>query len=176
MPKSRPLKSNSTTVQSSARKPKTGDLDNVDFDILRHLPSFFVRSVGIALNRDYDQKMSEVALARGTGKVSVLLMVGASPGIRPSVLAHYILKDRSAMGRLLDQMKRAGLIIEKISKSERRAHELYLTPKGQKLVERVRAIAIEQSDAFFSVLTEVELKQLVGIMQKLYEGHIADLP
>jgi DNA-binding MarR family transcriptional regulator len=132
--------------------------------------------VGLALNRDYDQKISEVALARGTGKVSVLLMVGANPGIRPSVLAHYILKDRSAMGRLLDQMKRAGLIIERISESERRAHELYLTPRGQKLVERVRAIATEQSDAFFSVLTEAELKQLVGIMQKLYQIHIANLP
>jgi DNA-binding MarR family transcriptional regulator len=176
MAKSRPLKSNSTDVQSSARKPKSGDLASIDFDILRHLPSFFVRSVGLALNRDYDQKISEIALARGTGKVSVLLMVGANPGIRPSVLAHYILKDRSAMGRLLDQMKRAGLIIEKISESERRAHELYLTPKGQKLVERVRAIATEQSDAFFSILTETELKQFVGIMQKLYQSHIADLP
>jgi DNA-binding MarR family transcriptional regulator len=176
MAKPRPLKSNSTSVQSSAPKPKSGDLASIDFDILRHLPSFFVRSVGVALNRDYDQKISEVALARGTGKVSVLLMVGANPGIRPSVLAHYILKDRSAMGRLLDQMQRAGLIIEKISESERRAHELYLTPKGQKLVERVRAIATEQSDGFFSVLTEAELKQLVGIMQKLYQTHIADLP
>jgi DNA-binding MarR family transcriptional regulator len=176
MAKPLPLKSNSASVQSSAPKPKSGDLASIDFDILRHLPSFFVRSVGVALNRDYDQKISEVALARGTGKVSVLLMVGANPGIRPSVLAHYIFKDRSAMGRLLDQMQRAGLIIEKISESERRAHELYLTPKGQKLVERVRAIATEQSDGFFSVLTEAELKQLVGIMQKLYQSHIADLP
>jgi DNA-binding MarR family transcriptional regulator len=176
MAKPRPLKSNSASVQSSAPKPKSGDLASIDFDILRHLPSFFVRSVGVALNRDYDRKISEVALARGTGKVSVLLMVGANPGIRPSVLAHYIFKDRSAMGRLLDQMQRAGLIIEKISESERRAHELYLTPKGQKLVERVRAIATEQSDGFFSVLTEAELKQLVGIMQKLYQSHIADLP
>ncbi len=176
MAKSRPLKSSPIDTRQLERKSKTGNLADVDFDILRDLPSFFVRSVSVALNRDYDRKISEVALSRGTGKVTVLLMVGANPGIRPSVLAHYILKDRSAMGRLLNQMKRTGLIIEEISESERRAHELYLTPKGQKLVERVRAIATEQSDAFFSVLTETELKQLVGLMQKLYQSHIADLP
>src|SRR5918912_418509 len=94
------------------------------------------------------------SLARGTGKVATLLLVDANPGIRPSVVAHFILKDRSAMVKLLDQLTRAGLIEQKVSAAERRAHELYLTPKGRALARKVRAIAIEQSESFFSVLGE----------------------
>jgi DNA-binding MarR family transcriptional regulator len=156
--------------------PKTIDYSDLKFDILEDLLSFYSRSVSLALNRDYDRKIGKVSLARGTGKVSTLLVVGANPGVRPSVIAHFILRDRSAMARLLDQMKRSGLLVEKVSASERRAHELYLTAKGYALIERVRAIALRQSADFFSPLSEVERRQLLLILKKLYEGHIAELP
>lgn len=156
--------------------PKTIDTSSLDFDIFGELLSFYVRSVGLALNRDYDRQIAEVALAHGTGKVSTLLLVAANPGIRPSVVAHYILKDRSSMVKLLDQLKRGGLIEQRVSASERRAHELYLTPKGEALIARVRAIAIEQSDAFFAILDEAERGQLLTILKKLYAHHVAELP
>jgi DNA-binding MarR family transcriptional regulator len=90
------------------------------------------------------------------------------------VVAHFILKDRSAMVKLLDQLTRAGLIEQKVSAAERRAHELYLTPKGRALARKVRAIAIEQSEGFFSVLSEDERASLLTILRKLYRHHIAD--
>jgi DNA-binding MarR family transcriptional regulator len=156
--------------------PKTTDYSNIKFDILTDLLSFYYRSASLALNRDYDAKIAKVSLARGTGKVSTLLLVGANPGIRPSVIAHFILKDRSAMARLLDQLKRGGLLVEKVSATERRAHELYLTTKGYALIDRVRAMAQQQSEDFFSVLSAAEQLLLLGILKKLYETHIADLP
>jgi DNA-binding MarR family transcriptional regulator len=156
--------------------PKTVDYSNIKFDILKDLLSFYSRSVSLALNRDYDAKIGKISLARGTGKVSTLLLVGVNPGIRPSVIAHFILKDRSAMARLLDQLKRSGLLVEKVSAAERRAHELYLTPKGHALLDRVRSIAVKQSGDFFSVLSAAEQAQLLGLLKKLYQGHIADLP
>jgi len=154
--------------------PKTVDYSDVDFDILGDLLSFYLRSVNLALSRDYEPKMDAVSLARGTGKVSTLLLVDANPGIRPSVVAHFILKDRSAMVRLLDQLTRAGLIEQKVSATERRAHELYLTPKGQALARRVRASAVEQSEGFFSILSEEERAGLLRVLRKLYRHYVAD--
>jgi DNA-binding MarR family transcriptional regulator len=154
--------------------PRTADYSSLDFDVLGDLLSFYVRSVNLALSRDYEPKMGRVSLARGTGKVSTLLLVGANPGIRPSVVAHLIFKDRSAMVRLLDQLTRAGLIERKVSAAERRARELYLTPKGRALAQRVRAIATSQSDGFFSVLSEDERQGLLVVLRKLYRHHIAD--
>jgi DNA-binding MarR family transcriptional regulator len=154
--------------------PKTADCSGLDFDVLDDLLSFYVRSVNLALSRDHEPKMGPVSLARGTGKAATLLLVDANPGIRPSVVAHFILKDRSAMVKLLDQLTRAGLIEQKVSAAERRAHELYLTPKGRALARKVRAIAVEQSEGFFSVLGEDERASLLAILRKLYRHHVAD--
>ncbi|HEX2526597.1 MAG TPA: MarR family winged helix-turn-helix transcriptional regulator [Geminicoccus sp.] len=161
---------------SGRMEPRTIDYSDVSFDVLGDLLSFYARSMSIALNRDYDQAISQVELAHGTGKVSVLLMVHANPGIRPSVIAHFIQRDRSAMARLLEQMKGHGLIEHKIDAEERRAHELYLTPKGEKLVDQVRRIAREQSDRFFGVLDKGDQAQLLRILKRLYEHHVSPLP
>lgn len=162
--------------RQSPPAPKTIDYSGVKFDIMEDLLSFYLRSVSLALNRDNDRKIGKVSLARGTGKVSTLLMVGANPGVRPSVIADFILKERSAMARLLDQMKRNGLLVEKVSASERRAHELYLAANGYALIDRVRAVAVGQSADFYAILSEAERHQLLGILKKRYEEHIAELP
>ena len=163
----------STPLQTRKdQQPKTADVSAVKLDILEDLLSYYMLVVGVVLNRDYDHALSSVSLAHGTGKVSTLLMVAANPGIRPSVLAHYVLRDRSAMTRLLQQMKNAGLIIERISESERRARELYLTAKGRSILEKVRVLVTRQSDAFFGVLSSREQEQLMTLLKKLYSNHV----
>jgi len=156
--------------------PKTIDYSKVDFDIFGDLLSFYVRTVNILVSRDLDEQTEELAMAGGTGKISTLLLVGANPGLRPSVLAHFILKDRSAMGKLLEQMERAGLLEQKVSSSERRARELYLTPKGKALAQQVREVARRQSDDFFSVLTDEEQDSLLRILRKVYESYVDTVP
>jgi len=157
-------------------EPRTIDYSDISLDVLGSLLSFHARTVGLALNKSYDHEIADVALARGTGKVSVLLLTAANPGIRPSVIAHFIHKDRAAMARLIEQMKVNGLIKHQIDADERRAHELYLTAKGERLLGRVRAIALGQSARFFGVLSESEQAELLRLMMKLYEAHVAPLP
>lgn len=148
---------------------------NVDLDVLQDLASFYVRSVNLLLSRDLDHSMRALPVARGTGKISTLLIVGTNPGIRPSTVAHVIMKDRSAMNRLLGQLKTAGLLVQRVSASERRAHELYLTEKGEALARRVRAIARAQNKRFFSVLSAEEQGQLRSLLRRVY-GHYRDAP
>jgi DNA-binding MarR family transcriptional regulator len=155
------------------RQPRTSGHRTIDFDVLEDLLSFYMRGVSLELNRDFDHAIAQVALAKGTGKTSVLLFVAANPGIRPSVIAHYIFKDRSAMARLLDQMEGNGLIVEVASRRERRARELYLTEKGQRLVDRVREIAQRQSAEFFAPLSDREQAQLLQTLKKLYRHRLA---
>lgn len=157
-------------------EPRTIDYSDVSLDMLGTLLSFHARTVGLALNKSYDQEIGEVSLAKGTGKVSVLLLTAANPGIRPSVIAHFIHKDRAAMARLIEQMKDHGLIEHKVDAEERRAHELYLTPQGESLLEPVRKIALRHSARFFGALTADEQALLLRLLMKLYEAHVAPLP
>src|SRR5262249_34893391 len=153
--------------------PKTVDLSNVDLDILSDLLSFYIRTLYIAIARDLDARMEGMPVARGTGKISTLLMVEANPGIRPSVIAHYSTKDRSAMVRIIDQLRRAGLIEQSVSSRERRARELHITPKGRQMAKQVRAIALAQSAEFFAVLSEAERQSLRRILSKI-NRHLID--
>lgn len=169
----------SQSADEPATRPATTrptDPADVDLDILQDLASFYVRSVNLSLSRDLDRAMRELPVARGTGKISTLLIVGANPGIRPSTIAHIILKDRSAMIRLLDQLKAAGLLVQRVSAAERRSHELYLTKKGEALAERVRAIALAQNERFFSVLEPAERDQLCSLLQRLYRHYLDNPP
>jgi DNA-binding MarR family transcriptional regulator len=154
--------------------PKTVDFSNVDLDIFSDLLSFYVRTLYIAIARDLDARMDGMPVARGTGKISTLLLVEANPGIRPSVIAHYSTKDRSAMVRIIDQLRRAGLLEQKVSSTERRARELHITPKGRQTARRVRAIALAQSRDFFAVLTEPERRALRKILSKVYRHVIGE--
>ncbi|MFI4994281.1 MAG: MarR family winged helix-turn-helix transcriptional regulator [Hyphomicrobiales bacterium] len=159
-----------------AQTPKTADYLNIDFDVFGDLMSFFVRSVNLIVSRDLDEKMEPLALAGGTGKISTILLTGANPGIRPSVLAHFIQKDRSAMGKLIERMERAGLLKQKISATERRARELYLTDKGRAMVPKVRAVIRRQDDDFFGMLTPGERRKLLALLRKIYSHHVDMVP
>ncbi|MGL4964229.1 MAG: MarR family winged helix-turn-helix transcriptional regulator [Inquilinus sp.] len=162
--------------RSNPQIPKTIDFSEIDFDIFTDLLSFYVRTVNMLVSRDLDEQMAALEVAGGTGKISTLLLVGRNPGIRPSVLAHFILKDRSAMGRLLDQMQQAGLVEQKISPEERRARELYLTVKGRRVAEEVRTVARRQSADFFSILSGQEQADLLRLLRKVYAGYVEHAP
>ena len=100
--------------------PRTADISDIDLDILSDLLSFYIRVINQVLGRDLDHQIRGTPVARGTGKISTLLLVAANPGIRPSVIAHFNMKDRSAMVRILDQLRRAGLLRQSVSATERR--------------------------------------------------------
>src|SRR3954447_24606933 len=168
--------SGAAAVRRGPPAPRTIDHSGIDLDIFGDLLSFYARSVVLKLNQDLDARMDGLPVARGTGKISTLLLVGANPGIRPSVVAHYISKDRSAMVRLLDQLQAAGLIEQRVSASERRARELYLTKAGEALRSRVQAIALGQDEAFFAALTPEEHALLLSLLKKLYAVHVTSLP
>lgn len=150
--------------------PRTADISTVDLDILGDLLSFYIRVLNLVVSRDLDGAMRGTPVARGTGKISTLLMVAANPGIRPSVIAHFNMKDRSAMMRIIADLRRSGLVEQSVSNRERRAHELYITPKGRQVVERVRRIALDQSDSFFAVLSPPERERLRALLGKVYRS------
>lgn len=162
--------------RNAARAPKTIDYQNIDFDIFGSLMSFYVRSVNLLVSQDLDEQTVALGLSGGTGKIATILLVGANPGIRPSVLAHFIRRDRSAMGKLLEQMERDGFVVQKVSRVERRARELYLTPKGLAIVQRTRDVVRRQDDEFFSALEPAEREQLLGLLRKVYVTYLDMVP
>ncbi|WP_162917186.1 MarR family winged helix-turn-helix transcriptional regulator [Dongia deserti] len=158
--------------RNPGKTPRTIDYQNIDFDIFSALLSFYVRSVNLLVSQDLDHHTESLGLAGGTGKISTILLTDSNPGLRPSVIAHYIRKDRSAMAKLLWQMEHAGFLEQRISPAERRARELYLTKKGEAVAKRLRQVVKAQDDDFFAMLTKSERETLLGLLRKVYESYI----
>lgn len=162
--------------RNPGKTPKTIAYQHIDFDILDSLVSFYVRTVNGLVSQDLDAHTESLNLAGGTGKISTILMVDSNPGLRPSVLAHYIRKDRSAMTKLLWQMEHAGYLEQRISPAERRARELYLTRKGKDLAKRLRLVIKKQDDDFFVALSQEERATVKRLLRKVYETYLDTEP
>lgn len=143
-------------------------INDVTLDVLEDTLSFYIRTVNMAVSRNLDEWLDGLDVAKGTGKISTLLLVDRHPGIRPSVIAQLTMKDRSAMGRLVDQMEEHGLIRRVISREDNRAQELFITPKGAELAARIRPLVTRQSQEFFSCITEEEQKLVTDILRRVY--------
>ena len=86
-------------------KTPPATITDVTLDVLEDTLSFYIRTLNIAVSRDLDDKLEGLDVAKGTGKITTLLLVDSHPGIRPSIIAELILRDRSATGRLMEPVK-----------------------------------------------------------------------
>lgn len=150
-------------------QPKPTHVDHIDLDVLENTLSFYVRVLDASVSRDLDLRMEKLEVARGKGKITALFLIDSHPGIRPSVLADLVFKDRSAMGRIIDNFETHGLITRRISADDSRAQELFITPKGAALAQRVRAIVVEQSETFFNrIMTREDQTTMIDILKRAY--------
>jgi DNA-binding MarR family transcriptional regulator len=143
--------------------------DHVDLDVLENILSFYIRAIDISLSRDLDRRLGSLEVAKGKGKITALLLIDSHPGIRPSVVAELAMRDRSAMGRILDMMEQQGLISRRTSLEDSRAQELYITAKGAALAGKVRGIVVQQSEEFFDrIIPRDEQAVLIDILKRAY--------
>lgn len=140
--------------------------EDVDLGVLDGTLSYFIRSINIAVTRDLDQRLEGLDVARGTGKITTLFLVQRHPGIRPSVIADVILKDRSAMGRVLDDMEAHGLLRRETAE-DARAQALFLTEKGEALADEVRMIVAGSRD-FFADIDDADYEAAMAVLRRIY--------
>ncbi|MVA54766.1 MarR family winged helix-turn-helix transcriptional regulator [Agrobacterium vitis] len=139
-----------------------------DLDVLENVLSYYIRTINMAVSRDLDQKLGKLEVAKGTGKITTLLLVDSHPGIWSSVIAQLIFKDRSAMVRLVDQMEEQELLRREADDDDNRAQGLFITPKGAALAKRVRPLVVKQSRDFFPDITDEEHQMLISVLGRTY--------
>lgn len=141
--------------------------EEIDLDVLDTTLSFYLRSLNMAVSRDWESRLDGLDPVRGTGKVTALLLIANHPGIRPSVIARVSLKDRSAMGRVLDGLEANGFITRRTSTRDSRAWALFLTDKGEHAVGEIRR-RVRESRAFFGDVSEEDYAQVIALLRKIY--------
>ncbi|WP_274426888.1 MarR family winged helix-turn-helix transcriptional regulator [Chelativorans sp. YIM 93263] len=168
------------TVERNPKDPSSKSSESLavlgvdDLDCLEDLLSFYVRSVNYALSADLDARLENLEVARGTGKITALLLIDSHPGIRPSAIAKATLRDRPSVSRIITHLLQHGLIAKQETPSERRAFALYITDAGHDLAQKVRKIVKTQSDDFFSRIPKEDQEELLRITRNLFTKLLED--
>lgn len=144
-------------------------IEDIDLDVLGDTITFFVRALDIAVSRDLDERLKGLEVAKGKGKVTSLLFIDRHPGIRPSELSDWVMKDRAHITRIIENFIEHGLVTRRTDKSDSRAALLCVTEKGAAMAEEVRRIVREQEAEFFAELVSPEEHdQAVRILKGMY--------
>ena len=100
------------------------------------------------------------------GRVGMLLLIDANPGVTQSRLAHAVSRDRSTMVGVLDQLEGKGLI-ERRRGADRRTNGVWLTRAGRTALARAkRAIAIHERRVA-AKLSPSERAQLLKLLARV---------
>jgi DNA-binding MarR family transcriptional regulator len=119
-------------VRRNGRKP-------LDLGVLDGHLGYFLRRAQVAVFQDFIRTLAEIDIR--PAQYSVLIVIGANTGLSQSDVAQTLGIERARLVRLLDRLERRGLTRRLPSRIDRRSHVLKLTPAGQRLLKRAKALA-----------------------------------
>ena len=93
--------------------------------------------------------------------------ISTNPGLDQATLAGLIAYDRATMGGVIDRLEAKKLLTRQVSKSDRRARQLFLTDKGHETLSILAPIVADLQDEILQGLSNAEKKQLLTLLEKV---------
>ncbi|HVZ51485.1 MAG TPA: MarR family transcriptional regulator [Pseudolabrys sp.] len=112
---------------------------------------YFARRLQVWIFQDFIRRLSSLDIS--PAQFSVLVVIGTNTGLSQAELAGTLAIERARLVRLLHRLEQRGLIQRLPSTADGRRHALQLTPEGQGLLTRAKALAAQH---------EAGLKQKLG--------------
>jgi DNA-binding MarR family transcriptional regulator len=101
----------------------------------------------------------------------ILIVLGERSLDTQGAIADALGYDRGQLVGLLDDLEERGLVDRQRDPSDRRRHIVRLTPDGEKMLRRLRALSRQIEDDFLSPLSEEERADLHALLYRLAEKH-----
>lgn len=106
----------------------------------------------------------------------VLQCLGEEHGQRLTTLSERLLRAKSTITRIIDQLERDGLVIRMSDDDDRRAQRVVLTPEGAEVLSK--AHDAHQQALVYRVeqaLSEPEQTEFCALLQKLHDSLVESL-
>jgi DNA-binding MarR family transcriptional regulator len=96
----------------------------------------------------------------------LLNVLGAREGAIQQEIGSAMGIDPSTMVSLIDELESAGLAKRRPHPADRRAREVAITPKGRRVLERARGLAMQVEDDVLRGLTGAERRELLTLLRR----------
>jgi DNA-binding MarR family transcriptional regulator len=119
-----------------------------------------------------ERRMTEALALHGLtlAQCDVLATLLCGDGITQQELAEWLLVTKGNIVGLIDRVSAAGWVERRPDPEDRRVNRLYLTNAGRKLMAKVEPGQLALVRKVFGRLSEKELQQLHGLLERLDEA------
>jgi len=100
----------------------------------------------------------------------LLNILGAREGAMQQELGSAMGVDPSTMVSLIDELEFAGLAKRRPHPTDRRARAVAVTPKGRRVLERARKMAMQVEDEVLRGLTAAERRELLTLLRRALDS------
>jgi DNA-binding MarR family transcriptional regulator len=123
---------------------------------------YFLRRAQVSVFQDFIRTLSSIDIR--PAQYSVLIVIGANPGLSQADVAELLGIERARLVRLLDRLERRGVLRRQASPNDRRSHSLHLTPAGRGLLKRAKALAATHEARLLERLGPLHHKMMIDAL------------
>jgi MarR family transcriptional regulator, organic hydroperoxide resistance regulator len=153
-------------TSSPARKPAVEDAKvRVEHNDMEALAGYQLRLAYVAISRHFAAAMAPLDLTQK--QTGVLWLIGTNEGVSQIALATELGMDRASMMAIVDRLEGRKLILRERSRQDGRRQELYLTPKGRKVLAQAKTILTAHERWITDRFSEAELTTLMSLLKRI---------
>ena len=134
----------------------------LDAGALHGLLGYRLRLAQQAVFRDFAASVQGLS----PGRVGLLILIDANPGVTQSRLAEAAGRDRSTMVGVVDKLE-ARSLIERRRGADRRTNGLWLTRPGRAMLARALRSIARHEQRIAARLSAAERRQLLALLAKI---------
>lgn len=90
-----------------------------------------------------------------------------SPGISQDGVAKVLIIDKSSVAKIISKAQKEKLIHRKVNEKDKRRYHLYLTDKGNKVMQEIIKVVDEWEKEAFENLSEEEMNTFKSVLIKI---------
>jgi DNA-binding MarR family transcriptional regulator len=102
---------------------------------------------------------------------ALLVFVDDVPGISQQTLSEALGIDRNNVSLIADKLEARGLLKRSVNGADRRARELYITPRGKKLWHRCRSSVLGANESILACLNTKEKELFLDILVRVVNAN-----
>jgi len=117
------------------------------------------------LRRRFDERARGIGVTRPQWQVLTLLK--RNEGINQGGLAELLEVEPITLGRMIDRLQDADLVVRRADPNDRRAWRLHVTERGEDLIEQLRPFSLETFALALEGIGEDEQRQLMATLDRM---------
>lgn len=117
------------------------------------------------MRRAFDAHVRDIGVTRP--QWMVLTLLEAHAGNNQGALAELLDVEPITLGRMLDRLQEAGLVERRADPADRRAWRIFLTEKGDRMIDKLRPPAAETLSQALEGISQAECDHLMEILKRV---------